>query len=252
VTVKGVTNAVELEAGGAFACARRSSGTISCWGSGGDGQLGDGSTSGRGNEPVQVADIDNAVDLTVGESHSCVLVESGEVYCWGRDNYGAIGNDEERSDAVTPAKVKGLDNVVDVAAAPDSAHTCAALADGTVWCWGKNLDGQLGNDGDISRQIPVPSKVQQLDSAVSVMVGGTHSCAILADGTVRCWGNNEQGQLVVSTPMTHSHEPVQIPGIQEAAAGDAAFNETCVKTVAGALKCWPFYGSDETPVRISF
>ncbi len=146
VQVMGITDAVELASNGDFTCARRMSGAVSCWGSNGDGQLGDGSRSNRAT-PVAVTMLGDAVALTAGTYHACVVSSAGGVRCWGENSAGQLG-DDSMNDSTTPVAVFGLTDVVDVAAGSSgaqpgsSSHTCAAQRSGGVWCWGRNLNGQ--------------------------------------------------------------------------------------------------------------
>jgi alpha-tubulin suppressor-like RCC1 family protein len=249
VEVDGLSDAVKLEIGNRHGCALVSDGTVDCWGSNQDGQLGTDSVSEDGHAPLEVDGINNAIDLATGARHSCALLDTGEVRCWGQDFNGELGNNEASEASSTPVKVKGLDNVVDLASHPEGNHTCAAHTDGTVHCWGKARSGQLGNDGDASTYIPTPVQVQQIDNAAAVMVGSSHSCAINPDGSVRCWGNNSRGELGADTSDSSSQQPVDVPGLQNAAAGDG----TCVKTTEERLKCWGYsYGTDQSPIQTLF
>jgi alpha-tubulin suppressor-like RCC1 family protein len=193
VTVTGLTNAVAIAAGGTLGsshtCALIADGTARCWGAGGSGQLGTGTTL-SSSVPVAVSGLSKAVSIAVGETHSCAAVAVGGTFCWGFNGSGQLGNNTTTSRTL-PGLV-GLDNTIAVAGG--NSHTCAIRNDGTAWCWGANLLGQLGINSTTSHADP--RQVVNLVTPVVAIAGGFgHSCAVLADGTARCWGDNSAGQL---------------------------------------------------------
>ena len=136
--------------------------------------------------------------------------------------------------------LSSLDQVTAVTAG--GFHTCVRLSDGTVKCWGNNLDGQLG-DGSITNS-PTPVEVSGISTATAIAAGGpfsNHTCAVLSNGTVKCWGPNSSGQLGDGS-FTNSPTPVEVSGISTAtaiAAGGALFQgHTCALLSAGTVKCW--------------
>jgi alpha-tubulin suppressor-like RCC1 family protein len=222
---------VKVAAGHTHACAITSRGAVKCWGAGGDGELGNGSSQ-TSDTPVFVNGIGTAKAVAVGDGHSCALLQDGSVMCWGRNLNGQLGNGTTATSLV-PVVVPGIHAR---AIAAGWNHTCVILEDGTVECWGDGDQGQVGNGHNaVANPIPVP--VPGLANAVAVAAGFGHTCAVLADGTVWCWGENSHGQLGNGT-MVRSLQPVKVDGITNAVSVTAGFNHTCVLLSDGSMKCW--------------
>src|SRR5205814_1376766 len=141
----------------------------------------------------------NAVAITAGERYSCALLANGTAKCWGDNFYGELGNGTNTSSSI-PVVVSGLTNAVAITAG-GGGHACALLANGTAKCWGENEFGELGN-GRTGPQMcgsfacsTTPVLVSGLTSGSVLTAGGGHSCAVLTNGTARCWGLNTYGQL---------------------------------------------------------
>lgn len=239
-TVAGLSDAVAIAAGGEHTCALVHGGEAWCWGAGWYGQLGDGRyySDEPALTPVKVVGLSDAKAITTGSEHSCALVTSGQVFCWG-DNWGGELGDGTFEDRPTPVAVSGISDAVAIAAGGYS--TCAVLADSTVRCWGENRDGQLGDGTRIRRNIP--TQVTGISGAVEVTTGGAHSCAVLATGNVKCWGANDHGQLGDGT-TTDSLVPVEVSGISSAITADAGVqytslgSYTCALLESRAAACW--------------
>ncbi|HOX46527.1 MAG TPA: hypothetical protein PK668_23185 [Myxococcota bacterium] len=116
-----------------------------------------------------------------------------------------------------------------------SYHTCAIVSDGTAWCWGRNVSGQVGDGTTI--HCPLPVTVSGLAHAVEISAGYGHSCALLTDGTVQCWGLNQAGQLGDGTPMS-SLTPVAVSGLALATSISAGQYHTCSVLSDGTARCW--------------
>src|SRR5689334_3998245 len=154
-----------LSAGWNHACALLDDGTVQCWGDNIWGQLGDGTFTTR-IAPVAVSNLNSVVSIAVGRQHSCAILGSqGTVRCWGRNDGGQLGNGTSSQSINQPVFVTGLANVVALTAG--DLHTCAVRVDGTVWCWGDNLEGQLGNGGLTNLSL-VPVQAEDLIGAVTV------------------------------------------------------------------------------------
>jgi alpha-tubulin suppressor-like RCC1 family protein len=194
VSVSGVAG---VSAGWNYTCVVKKDGTVWCWGYNYWGQLGDGTKQDR-LSPVLAVGVSDAVAVSASYSLTCALTKSGSVYCWGGFPAGGA----------VPMQVPALTDVVSISAGR-GGHTCAIKSDGTVACWGENESGQLGNGTTSSSATPVPVGLGL--AAVSISAGGMgygawsfmegiwssgpHTCAVLVDGSVWCWGSNQDGQL---------------------------------------------------------
>jgi alpha-tubulin suppressor-like RCC1 family protein len=246
VSVIGLSNLTAIAAGDLHTCAMLSDGTVRCWGDNEYGELGNGSSGlfsgspgfSASSTPVAVIGLSNTVAIAAGERHTCAVLSNGTARCWGWNSDGQIGNGTAGPYSVvtTPVTVSTLSNATTVAAG--WRHTCAALNDGTVRCWGNNWSGQLGDGTTMARYTPVA--VSGLSAVTAIAAGWEHTCALLNDGTVRCWGNNISGQLgngtwgsgnSISVPVT-----VSLPLSATAIATGA--NHTCASLIDGTVRCW--------------
>jgi alpha-tubulin suppressor-like RCC1 family protein len=232
VTVSGLTNAVAIAASFYHTCALLSDGTAKCWGRNDYGQLGDGTNTNK-NTPVTVSGLTNAVAIAAGGYHTCALLADGTAKCWGYNGNGQLG-DGTFIDKNTPVTVSGLTNAVAIAGG--AAHTCALLSDGTAKCWGNNAEGQLGDGGTFIEKT-TPVTVSGLTNAVAIAAGSSHTCALLSDGTVKCWGRNDYGQLGDGT-FIDKNTPVTVSGLTNAVAIAASDVHTCALLSDGTAKCW--------------
>jgi len=224
-----------IDAGNNHACALRSNGTVACWGSNANGQLGDGTYT-SSNVPVVVTGLSGATAIAAGDNHSCATRSDGTARCWGSNANGQLGNGTY-TDSNVPVVVTGLTAAATIAAG--RAHSCATRSDGTARCWGSNLNGQLGNDG-IYSNFNVPVTVAGLSSATAIAAGGAHSCATRTDGTAHCWGFNYFGQLGDGTNKFDSKVPVTVAGLSGATAIDAGRSHSCATRSDGTARCWGY------------
>lgn len=182
--------------------------------------------------------------LAAGGAHTCAILSSGGVRCWGENSEGALGALPENADVgdtldEIPSQVPGLQvtfgtrRAVQVAAGTD--HSCALLDDGNVRCWGQASAGQLApvrTDGDIF--LPVGERAVQIDA------GGAHTCALLASGGVACWGDNSIGQLGIgtNTPIVPTAAMPAALLTERASYVTAGTSGTCAILEGGGLTCW--------------
>src|SRR5436309_1944907 len=252
VTARGLTTATSVVTGDAHTCALLGDGTVQCWGLGGSGQRGDGTFNDISSVPVAVVGmggaghLTNAVAVAAGGYHSCALLGDGTVWCWGRNQDGQLGNGiplpappgtqcPSSWCSSTPVRASGITGAAAVIAG--GYHTCAVLMpDRTAQCWGRNDDGQLGDGTRTSSSTPVP--VGGLTGAAAVTGGFYHTCALLGDGTVQCWGQNYEGQLGNGIVGGVSTTPVLVAGLANVRAVSGGYRHTCALLRDGTVQCW--------------
>lgn len=240
-----------VAAGAAHSCARVQDGTVRCWGSNGNGQLGDGTVT-ASTRPVTVTGLTRVSSVAAGTSFSCAVVTFGlsaKVRCWGANDNGQLGDGTltQRTTSVqvmvsSTSPLSGVSRVV-----TGNNFACAVVspgATGKVYCWGANTYGQLG-DGTVTRRtraVPVKANsTTELTGVTAVSAGHSSACAVLVSGTVRCWGLNDVGQLGNAT-TTNSAYPVavvDIDGVYVKATTVAVGNGFgCVRLTSGNVRCW--------------
>jgi alpha-tubulin suppressor-like RCC1 family protein len=231
VAVQGLPGAISTVELGAFHACAIAGGGLYCWGDNNEGALGDGTTIHR-PIPVPIA-ITNPVQVTGGALHTCALDAVGGVWCWGYNFAGQVGNNTMTSQLTPVAITIGGGPIADVVTG--SNHSCARTSAGAVYCWGQNLDGQLGLGDLTSRSgptlVPLPA------AATVVIAGGAGTCAQLATGEVMCWGSGARGQLGNGTLAPNVSLPTAIPAL-------AGVDELERGTIGGCarrgdtIECW--------------
>jgi len=242
-------------AGGTHTCAILDGGTVRCWGNDDFGQLGYGVPGAIGDDeaPSSVGALQfpqPVTQLALGFDHSCALTSAGLVYCWGENFFGQLGRGTfegggpfERADATEPVALGGPVRSI----AAGFLTTCAIRVDGAAFCWGDNGFGQLGYPhtdtiGDDER----PVDAGPLDAGLGLeklVLGQGQTCGLYANGAVKCWGFNGNGQLGYgnsdplppgTTPATLAPVPVGLPSLDLALTS----GHTCSVLSGGSVRCW--------------
>ena len=252
-----------IDVGGSHSCKVLEHGSVRCWGGNANGQLGYGNTVDIGDNeapasagPVNVGTGRSATAVTVGDSHTCAILDDGTVSCWGLGSEGqlgygntsTIGNDETPGTAGSVNLGSGR-TATQISAG--SAHTCALLDDGTVRCWGRAAEGQLGYGNTTTigdTESPADAGPVDLGAgrfATAISSGANHTCAVLDDGTVRCWGEGASGRLgygntttIGDTETPGTVGPVDLGTDRSATAISAGDSHTCALLDNGNLRCW--------------
>ncbi|MGI6612334.1 MAG: IPT/TIG domain-containing protein [Candidatus Nanosyncoccaceae bacterium] len=242
----------QITVGGGHTCALGSDNKAYCWGSNSNGQLGDGTTN---NKTTPVAVLQGAIptgvtiqQLSAGTSHTCALGSDNKAYCWGRNNYGQLGDGNSGSSADKSTPVAVLQGAIPTGVTIQqilvgTSHTCALGSDNKAYCWGFNWGGQLGDGTTNNKTTPVAVLQGAIPTGVTIqqiLVGTSHTCALGSDNKAYCWGNNNNGQLGDST-ITNRITPVPVKTANYSVAfGDISTQQivslvnTQVKVVAPA------------------
>lgn len=222
-----------VAAGRAHTCAITPGGTVKCWGDNTSGQLGDGTTTST-TTPVEVRDLTNVVALSGSGNDTCALTASGTVSCWGANDAGQLGDGGTASSTVPVAVAEVGQGVLAISAG--ATHTCALTRARAVWCWGDNGSGQLGTG--VPAAGSGPREVAGLPArSTGVAAGNGFTCVVFTGRTVRCWGDNGDGQLGLgdTRPRATWETVVGLPPASFVSAGDA---HTCALAHDGRVLCW--------------
>jgi alpha-tubulin suppressor-like RCC1 family protein len=250
-----LARAIGVDMGFNHSCAVLEDRTVTCWGSNYVGQLGQG-TETEYEGPGKVVGLRDVRSVTVGSTHTCALEHSGTVKCWGQ----SIGLSDQTS---VPVKVENLSGVREISAGHN--YNCAVINDGTVECWGitSGVPGPLSPLSPHDHaSIDVSTPIEGIENAIAVSSGWKHACAILADRTVKCWGDNTVGKLGNEWPASFEEwrSPELVQGLVEVVAINAGVEHTCVTVQDGSAWCWGRntsgklghgnYGVGPGPVRV--
>jgi alpha-tubulin suppressor-like RCC1 family protein len=253
-----LTGAVRVAVGADSTCALLTNRQVRCWGDDSYGQLGNGLPAGARYLPVPVtntlgtANLTGVVQLSVGYEHVCVVLTNAQVRCWGDNSHGELGQGTFGGSTDRPVVVRGvtgagpLTGVTQVSAGDD--HTCARLTNGQVRCWG--WGSGLGYGGTANRSRPVVTRTVAgagagaLRNVTQVSAGSYLTCARLANGQARCWGDNTKGELGIGTPGGGRLRPAVVEGangagpltgVRSVGAGE---EHACALLTSGQVRCW--------------
>jgi hypothetical protein len=213
-------------------CGLTAAGAAWCWGSGNNGALGNNATAIQASPvAVQGGKTFTKLGLSNADWRSCGIEANGDVWCWGHNGAGALG-DGTMTDRWVPTKVIALPPAQQVVSG--DRFTCALTNAGAAWCWGQNFGGQLG-DGTTSNRA-TPAAVSGGHVFTELTAGFSHACGVRADGMVMCWGTNGQGQLGDATTQNRLVPTLSVaPAMARIRSASAT---TCGITTGGAAWCW--------------
>lgn len=226
----------QVALGGYGGCVRTVSGSVACFGDNTESEVGNGTDNIETFLPADTGIRDASV-VVAGDEHHCAIRSGGTVWCWG-DNIqlqqGVVGS---TLDQPVPQMIAALSGVVFLAAGDD--HNCVIDGAGAVFCWGDSDNRQLGQGTSTTDSAtPLAVALPGTMTATQLSLGQNHSCALLADATVACWGDDDNGQLGDGASGTDSGVAAVVPGLTDVAQVEAGVNNTCARTSAGALFCW--------------
>ncbi|ACY19173.1 RCC1 domain-containing protein [Haliangium ochraceum] len=277
--------AVQISSRDGHTCALLEAGEVVCWGRSEGGALGYPSSPedgqflivGDDETPADVGPVEiggTAIQVAVGAKHTCAVLDTGKLRCWGKGDFGQLGygNTDDIGDQDTPASAGDVPvggDVIQVAAG--GSHTCALLSDGTIKCWGRGNEGQLGygvtsfgsNEQAGDEIGDTPAELGTVDvggTATQIVAGGKHTCALLDTGSVVCWGDDSgRGILGYAIPnliVGDDETPASVGAVSlggTATSIAAGGFHNCALLTSGALSCWGYnqagqlgYGNTDT------
>jgi hypothetical protein len=234
--------AKSIAAGADFTCAILDTNGVKCWGHGESKQLGDDATVNRAAPASGVIALGApAIEIAAALTHACALLDDGTVHCWGYDGYGQLGYGQDAT--ASPGRSVSLGaGHHGKRIAVGGNHTCAILDDDTIKCWGSNDCGQLGYGDTNGMNAPAATSLSlgAGRTARLVAVGNAHTCAILDDGSTRCWGVNWGGQLGYGDTTLRSApgSPVDFGARRAVKRILAGTDATCALLTSNGLVCW--------------
>lgn len=247
---------LSIAAGSSHTCAIASDYKAYCWGGDGNGQLGNGATTGNQVSPVAV-DMSGVLNgmtilsIAVGTFHTCVVASNNQAYCWGFDGSGQLGNGAITGDQASPSTVSTggvMSGKTILSISAGSTHTCAIASDNQAYCWGSDANGRLGNGATTGDQIS-PSTVDNTGvlsgkTIFKISAGSTHTCAVASDSQAYCWGSDTNGELGDGGSLTAQPSPVAVDtsgvlsGKTILSISSAMSSNTCAVASDNQAYCW--------------
>ncbi|MCX6129968.1 MAG: hypothetical protein NTX25_13015, partial [Proteobacteria bacterium] len=239
--------AKHLSAGGSQTCSVLDDDSLSCWGYNFEGELGYGDSKDRyrtASFGINLGPHKTALHVATAYDHSCAILNDHSVKCWGQNAYGQLGYGDTTNRMAPPAQSINLgDNRTATAIFTGFSHSCAILDDDSVKCWGANGSGQLGLGDYVNRMAP-PMQAIKLGPnryARSLSLGAYHSCALLDDYSVKCWGNNSEAQLGYTDKVQRASpaiNPLFFGGAQKVLSLVSGDYHSCAILDDMSLRCW--------------
>ena len=258
--------AVQIDTGKDHACVRFSNGGVKCWGRNQYGQLGLGNIIDLGSNVGDMGDNlpfvnlgsgRTALKISAGGNHSCALLDNLAVKCWGDNIMGQLGLDDnlDRGDNEIPKDVNNVflgAGLIPKDISTGRLHSCVLFTNGKIKCWGYNFNGQLGQDVGSIRIGTIPGDMASLQTiqlgakVLSISCGADHTCALLENNSVKCWGYNSIGQLGIGNSTDVGDEVVHIGNLTGISLGTdltvkkimAGNDHNCALMSNDNLKCW--------------
>ena len=221
-------------------CARKTDGTLWCFGYNSGGEVGDGTTDSPKLAPTQVNALGNTVRRIAAQDDVYAIRADGSLWSWGVNYFGELGNSTPNGMVGgTPGQVLVIGNTVVEVAAGDSG-ACARKADGSLWCWGNNTFGDCGDGTQTSPRTSPVEVVNFTTGALQVAKGHGHGCAIKTGASLWCWGLDNEGQLGNgATSNNYFSSPIHATAITDPVAQVVTGgNTTCVLKTDGTVWCF--------------
>jgi len=226
-------------AGDKHSCGIDENGELFCWGKNDSGQVGNGSTIIQA-EPAAISANTDWRDVSLGSIHSCAIKNTdNSLWCWGSNTSSQLGHTPTNTRRPSKLIKTNADETTTTeqwsATANGNSHTCAIKDDKTLWCWGGNDKGQLGQ-GTISTLLSEPTEVATGGQWLSIAANGDHSCAIKNDNSLWCWGDNSAGQVGNDSSLSEITTPTAIGSTWNKIS--LGTNHSCGIKTGGTLWCW--------------
>ena len=236
VPVATITGITAVAAGMNHSLALKNDGTVWAWGSDTMGQLGDNASHGDRYTPAKVATLTGITAIAAGWWHSIALKNDGTVWTWGRDSWGQLGDNAALVDQPTPVMIPSLAGIVAISAG--QSHSLALKNDGTVWSWGSDVMGQLGDNAS-NTDHPTPVAVANLTGIIAIAAGALTSFALKSDGTEWSWGNGASGELGnIAYAGGHTMTPVPITTLTDIIAIAGGEKHALALKIDGTAWSW--------------
>lgn len=248
----------QVTPGSSHTCARLTSGAVYCWGNGGSGQMGNGSFT-SSTSPVKIPLPATASKVASGDSFICAALTDGSVWCWGADYNGELGDGTFTNSGTNQAKASPVRVGTALFASPDvliaSTATAHVMVGFQIFSWGEDKWGELGTGNSTTASpfgsaTPVSTSYAGIAVAISAASSGDHACLLTSGAIIRCWGNNDLGQLgdgtfTIGVGTSSSATPNTVTGLTGTpSAVIAGGSHTCAIMTNGDFDCWgdDFFG----------